>query len=76
MQMSIEEIFIQAERDYEFNSGFDSGMKEGMKEGIKNSKDEIILNMLKESVDEESILRLTGCSREYLHEFKRKHSIE
>ncbi|MBQ8017983.1 MAG: hypothetical protein IJ258_07745 [Methanobrevibacter sp.] len=84
MQMSVEDIFIQAERDYEFNSGFDYGMKEGIKEGIKEgkkdgikiSKDEIILNMLNESVDDESIQRLTGCSRQYLQEFKREHSIE
>ena len=52
------------------------GIKEGKKDGIKISKDEIILNMLNESVDDESIQRLTGCSRQYLQEFKREHSIE
>jgi hypothetical protein len=84
MQMSVEEIFIQAERDYEFNSGFDSGLKEGKKEGIKkgiekgikDSRDEIILNMLNDSVDDESILRFTGCSREYLQAFKKKQLFE
>lgn len=73
MQMSVEELFIQTERDYEYNSGFDYGMKEGMKEGKKASMDKVILNMLNDSVDDETIQRFTGCTKEYLQSFKKEH---
>ncbi len=41
MQMSVEELFIQTEREYVFDSGYTQGYKEGCKE----VKDRIILNM-------------------------------
>lgn len=92
MQMSVEELFIQTEREHEFDSGFNQGRiegkkegkkegikegkKEGIKEGIKEGKkevlDEIIINMLNDSVDDDSIQKLTGCSMQYLHEIKTK----
>ena len=68
MQMSVEELFIQVKREYEFDSGYNKGMAEGKKE----VKDEIILNMLKESVDDETILKTTKCSRKHLNELKAK----
>ena len=36
MQMSVEELFIQTEREYEFDSGFNKGVEEGKKEGKKD----------------------------------------
>lgn len=77
MQMSVEELFIQTEREYEFDSGFNKGVKEGKKEGKKEGRDEIkeeiILNMLKDSVDDESIQKFTDCSAEDLNKIKRKY---
>ena len=73
MQMSVEELFIQTEREYEFDSGFDQGIKEGKKEGKKEEKEEIILNMLKNSFDDEIIVEVTNCSRGYLQELKTRY---
>ena len=77
MQMSVEELFIQTEREYEFDSGFNKGVKEGKKEGKKEGRDEIkeeiILNMLNDSVDDESIQKFTNCSAEDLNKIKRKY---
>ncbi|MDO5814153.1 MAG: hypothetical protein Q4Q18_00840 [Methanobrevibacter sp.] len=72
MQMSVEELFIQVEREHEFDSGYNKGITEGKKEGKKEVKDEIILNMLKESVDDETILKTTKCSKKHLNELKAK----
>ena len=76
MQMSVEELFVQTEREHEFDSGFyqgkKEGKKEGRKEGRKETEDRVILIMLKDSVDDESILRFTGCTRKHLQEIKGK----
>ena len=65
MQMSVEELFVQAEREQVFDSGYDQGREE--------SKDEIIRNMLEDSVDDEIILKFTKCSRQHLQELKTKY---
>ena len=88
MQMSVEELFVQTEREYEFDSGFNKGIIEGKKEGIlegkkegitegkkegkKEVQEQIILNMLNDSMDDETIQKLTNCSEECLQEIKRK----
>ena len=85
MQMSVEELFVQTEREYtereyEFDSGFNKGMIEGKKEGKKDGitegkkevQEQIILNMLNDSIDDETILKWTNCSEERLQEIKRK----
>ena len=75
MQMSVEELFIQTEREYEFDSGYNLGFKEGFKigykESVKGSVDEIIINMLESSVDDELIMKCTKCSGEHLQELKK-----
>ena len=72
MKKSIEELFIQVEREYEFDSGYRKGWEEGFNEAKKEGRDEIALNMLRSSVDDETIIKLTKCSRQHLQELKRK----
>ena len=76
MQMSVEELFIQTEREYVFDLGYDQGYKEGFRIGFKlsveGSTDEIIMNMLENSVEDEFIMKCTNCSREHLQELKTK----
>ena len=67
MQMSVEELFVQTEREYVFDSGYTQGYKEGCKE----VKDRIILNMLKYSFDDELIMKYTHCTKEHLQELKK-----
>ena len=71
MQMSVEELFVQIEREYVFDSGYDQGIKEGVKKGKKENEDEIIMNMLENSADDEFILKVTNCSWEHLQELKK-----
>lgn len=59
MQMSVEELFVQTELEYQFDSGYDQGIKEGVKKGKKENEDEIIMNMLENSADDEFILKVT-----------------
>ena len=61
MQLSVEELFLQVEHEYEFDKGYTQG------------KDEIILNMLDQSVDEVIIQNYTGCSLEHLQKLKKEH---
>jgi len=72
MQMSVEELFVQTELEYQFDSGYDQGIKEGVKKGKKENEDEIIMNMLENSADDEFIMKCTNCSREHLQELKTK----
>ena len=65
MQLSVEELFLQVEREYEFDKGYDQGRQE--------VKDEVILNMLNQSVDDAIIQNYTGCSLEHLQNLKREH---
>lgn len=65
MQLSVEELFLQVEREYEFDKGYTQGREE--------VKDEIILNMLDQSVDDVIIQNYTGCSLEHLQKLKREH---
>ena len=81
MQMSVEELFVQTEREYVFDSGYDQGIKEGVEKGVEKGvkkgkgerEDEIIMNMLENSADDEFILKVTNCSREHLQELKTKY---
>lgn len=72
MQMSVEELFVQTELEYQFDSGYDQGIKEGVKKGKKENEDEIIMNMLENSADDEFIVKVTNCSWEHLQELKTK----
>ena len=79
MQMSVEELFVQIEREYVFDSGYDQGIKEGVEKGVKKGvkkgkgerEDEIIMNMLENSADDEFILKVTNCSWEHVQELKK-----
>ncbi|WP_296872728.1 hypothetical protein [uncultured Methanobrevibacter sp.] len=71
MQMSVEELFVQTELEYQFDSGYNKGIKEGVKKGKKETEDEIIMNMLENSFDDELIVKATNCSREHLQELKK-----
>ena len=77
MQMSVEELFIQTGREYVFDLGYDQGYKEGFRIGFKlsveGSTDEIIMNMLENSVEDEFIMKCTNCSREHLQELKTRY---
>ena len=68
MKKSIEELFVQVEREYEFDLGYTKGFNEGKNEVI----DEVAVRMLRSSVDEETIVTLRNCSRERLQKLKRK----
>jgi hypothetical protein len=68
---SVEELFVQIEREYVFDSGYDQGIKEGVEKGKGEREDEIIMNMLENSADDEFILKVTNCSREHLQELKK-----
>ena len=72
MQMSVEELFVQTELEYQFDSGYDPGIKEGVKKGKGEMEDEIIMNMLENSFDDELIVKATNCSWEHLQELKTK----
>jgi hypothetical protein len=43
-----------------------------MIEGKKEVQEQFILNMLNDSIDDETILKWTNCSEERLQEIKRK----
>lgn len=49
-----------------------SEKEEGRSEGVSQVKDEIILKMLDDSIDDETIQKCTGCSLEHIHELKLK----
>ena len=68
MKKSIEELFVQVEREHEFDSGYNKGFDEGKNQVIV----EVALRMLRSSVDDETIIKLTNCSRQRLQELKRK----
>lgn len=84
MKKSIEELFVQVEREHEFDSGYNKGYNEGFNEGFNKGFNEsfnegknqviaeVALRMLRSSVDDETILKLTNCSRQRLQELKRK----
>lgn len=68
MKKSIEELFVQVEREYEFDLGYTKGFNEGKNEVIV----EVALRMLRSSVEDKTILKLINCSRQRLQELKRK----
>ena len=66
MQVSVEELIVQAELEASYDQGFDEGKLEGKTE----SMDEIIRNMLSKSVDESIICEYVGCDISYINELK------
>lgn len=81
MKIPVEELFLQVEREVEFQNryeqGFDEGRikgkEEGKKEGKKEGKNEIILNMLDKRFDFETIQKAVGCSKEHIQKISDKH---
>ena len=69
MQVSVEELFLQVEREAQYDKGYEHGYDEGKDE----SKDEIILNMLKESVSEDVIQKYVDCSLARIRKVKNTH---
>ena len=65
------ELFLQVERECEFDKGYTQGINEGKEE----TKKEIALKMLEESLDDETIRQCTGFSTRQLHEFNGKTSV-
>lgn len=62
MQVSVEELFLQVEREAEYDNGYEHGYAEG--------KDEVIINMLEKSVSEDVIQKYVGCSLEHIRNVK------
>ena len=77
MQLSVEELFLQVERECEFDKGYTQGINEGREEGKEEGRkevtDEVILNMLGQSFDDVIIQTCTGCSPEHLQKLKRNY---
>lgn len=69
MQIPVEELFFQVEREAQYDNGYEKGYTEGRDEG----RDEIILNMLKKSVSEDIIQKYVGCSIERIRKVKKTH---
>ena len=65
------ELFLQVERECEFDKDY----KEGLKQGYEEIKKEIALNMLEESIDDETIQICTGFSIQQIQEFNGKTSV-
>ena len=61
MQLSVEELFLQVEREDQFDRGYEKVM------------DGIISRMLAKSMDDESIMEFTNCSFKHLQELKKKN---
>ena len=79
MQMSVEELFRKTEFEYQYDmgykAGYEAGFKKGKARGIKKGKDNVILNMLADSYDDEVIQRVASCSKHYIQELKTKYSL-
>lgn len=81
MKIPVEELFLQVEREVEFQNryeeGFDEGKLEGKlegkEEGRKEGKDEVILNMLNKKFDFDTIQKAVGCSKEHIQKLSNKH---
>lgn len=68
MKIPVEELFLQVEREVEFQKRYEKGYDEGKMEG----KDEIILNMLDEKFDFDTIQNVVGCSRKHIQKLSNK----
>lgn len=62
MQVSVKELFLQAEREAQYDLGFEQGHDE--------VRDEIIINMLNKSVSEKDIQDYVGCPLEHIRKLK------
>lgn len=69
MKIPVEELFLQVEREVEFQNRYEQGFDEGKEEG----KDEIILNMLDKKFDFDTIQKAVGCSKEHIQKLSNKH---
>lgn len=70
MQVSVEELFLQVEREAQYDNGYEHGYAEGKDEGRDEGKDEVIINMLEKSVSEDVIQKYVGCSLEHIRKVK------
>ncbi len=52
--------------------GREEGIKEGKKEGIEEGKQQLIIEMLKNGVDEDFIVKISGMSKEKILQIKEK----
>ena len=68
----------KAERDYVTNmsgareEGIEEGMKEGIKEGEKKKAIKIAKEMLKEGIEREKIIKITGLTGEEIDKIKKE----
>lgn len=73
MQVPVEELFLQVEREAQYDRGYEQGYDEGRDEGRDEVKDEMILGMLKKSFDLEVIEEISGSSISHILDLKRKY---
>ena len=69
MRIPVKELFLQVEREVEFQNRYEQGFGEGKVEG----KDEVILNMLDKKFDLDTIQKAVGCSKEHILKLSNKH---
>ena len=63
------EIFLHDQASMKKHA-YEDGEKAGLEKGEKSAKDEIVKNMLKENMDIETIMKLTGLTKEEIEELK------
>lgn len=73
MQVPVEELFLQVEREAQYDRGYEQGYDEGRDEGRDEVKDEMILGMLKKSFDLDVIEEISGSSISHILDLKRKY---
>ncbi len=77
MSVPFEKVLLEVEREHQFdkgyNKGIEQGMKQGREQGREQSTDRIVLNMLDEAFDDQTILECTECPANHFFELKRKH---
>ena len=59
-------------REEGLKEGREEGIKEGKKEGIEEGKQQLIIEMLKNGVDEDFIVKISGMSKEKILQIKEK----
>lgn len=78
MESPIYQDWLREEREKAMREGMKEGMKEGLKEGIKEGMKEgmkegvkqIARNMLEKGFDEETIMDVTGLTKEEIRRLK------
>lgn len=66
MESPIYQDWIREEREKAMQEGMIEGIKEGMKEGMKEGIKRTARNMLEKGFDEETIMEVTGLTKEEL----------